>query len=296
MTEQSQTFDSSRYLIKLKGKDYLEVKWRLYWLRTEHPDASIVTSVLEHDRKDGYALIQAAVAIPGGGSATGLGSETKGDFGDYLEKAETKAIGRALAALGYGTQFCDDHDFGAGSKTDYRLVDNPVGRSASPRQPQPSPPPLGDDPDWVAMPSAVSQPALTGSASSFEQAKNTYWVKLKGTALGTIRVNLRERLAGMPEGERAILITQYAGGRRSPDWSMDDCVALMAAADQLVVGGSGARLVNIGLKEQLWQVRSLPEPSTDITIGSITVETNEVKRRFEVERAILEGCSNGNRD
>jgi hypothetical protein len=53
------------------------------------------------------------VAIPGAGEATGWGSETADDFEDYIEKAETKALGRALAALGYGTQFCEDFDFSA---------------------------------------------------------------------------------------------------------------------------------------------------------------------------------------
>ena len=47
-------------------------------------------------------------AIPGGGSATGYGSETAKDFGDFIEKAETKALGRALIALGYGTQFAQE--------------------------------------------------------------------------------------------------------------------------------------------------------------------------------------------
>jgi hypothetical protein len=31
--------------------------------------------------------------------------EKAASFSDFLEKAETGAIGRALAALGYGTQF-----------------------------------------------------------------------------------------------------------------------------------------------------------------------------------------------
>ncbi|HKG29607.1 MAG TPA: hypothetical protein VKB01_10775, partial [Thermomicrobiales bacterium] len=39
--------------------------------------------------------------------ATGYGSETASDFPDFIEKAETKAIGRALNALGYGAQFGD---------------------------------------------------------------------------------------------------------------------------------------------------------------------------------------------
>ncbi len=61
-------------------------------------------------RTGGFALFKAQVSIPGGGSATGWGSETSQDFSDYIEKAETKALGRALAALGYGTQFCHDFD------------------------------------------------------------------------------------------------------------------------------------------------------------------------------------------
>jgi hypothetical protein len=101
-------FEPARYLSRVNGSDYLEVKWRLVWLRTMHPDAAIETELIAHD--DGVAIFRARVAIPRGGSATGYGSETAGDFRDYLEKAETKAMGRALAALGFGTQFCADHE------------------------------------------------------------------------------------------------------------------------------------------------------------------------------------------
>ena len=98
--------------MKIDGRDYLEVKWRLLWLRTEHPDAAIHTELVKHE--DGFALFKADVFIPGGhGSATGWGSESVDDFADYIEAAETKALGRALAALGYGTQFCQDFDFAA---------------------------------------------------------------------------------------------------------------------------------------------------------------------------------------
>lgn len=134
-------FDASKYLTKLGGKDYLEVKWRLLWLRTQHPDAVIETELVKHGA--GLALFRAKVAIPGGGTATGWGSETADDFGDFIEKAETKALGRALAALGYGTQFCEDFDFAAenaakpkakrggrtGARTKQRVVDTPVARN-----------------------------------------------------------------------------------------------------------------------------------------------------------------------
>ena len=121
MTVNATTFDPGRYLRKVNGSDYLEVKWRLLWLRTEHPEATIVTELINHDSQ--MALFRATVSIPGGGSATGWGSEQFSDFRDYIEKAETKALGRALSALGFGTQFCSDFDFTAtGTKT----VDAPI--------------------------------------------------------------------------------------------------------------------------------------------------------------------------
>jgi hypothetical protein len=127
-------FDASKYLTKLKGKDYLEVKFRLQWLRTEQPDAVIDTKLMEHTFGE-FALFKATVSIPEKGMATGWGSETPRDFNDYIEKAETKAIGRALAALGYGTQFCEDHDFSANAQTaEPKVVDSPVARPQTPVQ------------------------------------------------------------------------------------------------------------------------------------------------------------------
>ena len=114
-------FEPARHLTRISGSDYLEVKWRLVWMRDRHPDAVIETQLVSHN--DNTAVFRAAVSIPEGGSATGWGSESAGDFRDYLEKAETKAIGRALAALGFGTQFCPDFEFGAAAG---RVVDSPV--------------------------------------------------------------------------------------------------------------------------------------------------------------------------
>ncbi len=110
------SFDASKYLTNLRGKEYLEVKWRLLWLRTEHPDAAIETELVKHE--EGLALFRARVTLPEGASATGWGSETPDDFGDFIEKAETKALGRALAALGFGTQFCEDFNFADGARGD----------------------------------------------------------------------------------------------------------------------------------------------------------------------------------
>ena len=132
-------FEPKDHLIKLRGgKEYLPVQWRLVWLRDLHPEAIIVTELL--DRTEDFALFKADITIPydgndmsGGGAATGHGSETAEDFGDFIEKAETKALGRALAALGYGTQFCGGELDEMDGKRGERIVDSPVERT-QPRQ------------------------------------------------------------------------------------------------------------------------------------------------------------------
>lgn len=138
-------FDPSKHLTLVSGREYLEVKWRLVWLRSEFPKSRIETELVSH--KDNEAVFKATVELISNdgeicGSATGWGSENARGFGDYLEKAETKAIGRALAACGFGTQFTSDFDYDA---TNQRVVDAPVANqqrrqqqvNSQPRQVEP---------------------------------------------------------------------------------------------------------------------------------------------------------------
>lgn len=114
-------FDASAHMMKLKGKDYLQVAWRLVWFREERPLWSIDTELVAHDADTKHAIFKATIADENGvKKSTGYGSESVKDFGDYIEKAETKAVGRALAMLGYGTQFAPDLDEGE------RIVDSPI--------------------------------------------------------------------------------------------------------------------------------------------------------------------------
>jgi len=76
-------------------------------------------------RVKGYARFKAVVTDGKGGRATGTKSENAANFPDFCEKAETGAIGRALAGLGYGTQFAPELNEGQ------RLVDSPVSRAGS---------------------------------------------------------------------------------------------------------------------------------------------------------------------
>lgn len=108
-------FNPQDHLTIVDGSAYLEVKWRLVWLRQYHPDARLETTLVESTRD--HAIFRAEVQISGGGFATGWGSEFREHFANYVEAAETKAIGRALAALGFGTQFAaeigtDQGEFG----------------------------------------------------------------------------------------------------------------------------------------------------------------------------------------
>lgn len=151
--EQTQTFNPREHLIELKSKqgsqEYLPVQWRLVWFREACPQGEILTELITLDldretqeegyawnnetrrsekvvkRAKGYAMFKATIKDGKGGIATGYKSERAASFSEYAEKAETGAIGRALAALGYGTQFAPELD------EQHRIVDAPVDRSAS---------------------------------------------------------------------------------------------------------------------------------------------------------------------
>lgn len=149
--DQTKAFNPNEHIMQIKSgqssKDYLPVQWRLVWFRSAFPYGSIETEMLHLDldrdteeeayawnaerRKSekvtkhakGFVIFKATVKDGQGGIATGTKSEKAASFGDFIEKAETGAIGRALAALGYGTQFTGDEWDEA-----HRIVDSPVER------------------------------------------------------------------------------------------------------------------------------------------------------------------------
>lgn len=108
-------------ILKLpSGKEYLEVKYRVVWFREVKPDWSIETEFLQLQPE--YSLAKAMIKDSlGRVIATGHKFETKGGFADHMEKAETGAIGRALALCGFGTANTAD-EFNEGD----RIVDSPV--------------------------------------------------------------------------------------------------------------------------------------------------------------------------
>src|SRR5579872_4636371 len=150
--QRTRSFNPNEHVMQLKSKDgfkdYLPVQWRLVWFRDICPQGTIDTEELEYDmdreveaevfawnaekrrsekvvkRAKGYARYRAVVTDGKGGRATGTKSESAVNFADFGEKAETGAIGRALAALGYGTQFAPELN------EEHRIVDSPVERTS----------------------------------------------------------------------------------------------------------------------------------------------------------------------
>ncbi len=116
-------FEVKKHLIKLPGNRlYLPVAARLVWFREEHKDWGIETRPVAIDTEKGYAIFEAFVYNADGKlMAKGTKMETARGFADYIEKAETGAIGRALAVAGFGTQFAPDLDEVEGG----RIVDSP---------------------------------------------------------------------------------------------------------------------------------------------------------------------------
>lgn len=116
-------------ILMLRGKEYLEVKYRLVWFREEHPNWSIETEIVSQTEKQ--ACMRAVIKDESGRIiATSHKVENVQGFGDFLEKAETGSIGRALALIGYGTQFCGE-ELDEGD----RIVDAPAKPAIKPISP-----------------------------------------------------------------------------------------------------------------------------------------------------------------
>jgi hypothetical protein len=99
------TFDPMRHLMKVQGKDYLPVAWRLVWMHDRYPEGCDLRTHLVSD--DGKVVLFSAVLTINNHEYVGHGTAPYGKAFPPHETAETSAIGRALAHAGLGTQFTE---------------------------------------------------------------------------------------------------------------------------------------------------------------------------------------------
>lgn len=113
-------------IVNIRGKEYMTVALRVQQFREKHPDWSIVTAIVHRDA-DEVVMLASIVNEQGRIIATGHAEEKRKasqiNSTSALENAETSAIGRALAAAGFGgTEFASANE-----------VQNAVHQQAKPR-------------------------------------------------------------------------------------------------------------------------------------------------------------------
>lgn len=180
-------FDPKQHLTKISNRDYLPVAARVAWFRDAHPNGAIATELIAAESKT--FIVKATITSDAGAVlSTSYGTAAPKERSVYagreLEKAETAAIGRALALAGFGTQFTDDFEEGD-NIADTPRQSNGNGRPA-PRvmQRDDAPPPDDNDntppevtPDWV-----LCEPKITAKTSGKSQVR---WFQLERIGGGT---------------------------------------------------------------------------------------------------------------
>lgn len=111
-------------ILLLRGKRYMEVAQRLVWFNHEK-DTWIIETEVEAESKD-FVRFKAIIKNPEGKvMRVARKSKIIKDIKDY-ESCETGAIGRALALMGYGTQFAVDDISEGDDLSDAPVVKAPV--------------------------------------------------------------------------------------------------------------------------------------------------------------------------
>lgn len=151
-------------LMNLKGKDYLMVAYRLQWLSDDYDNYTVDTEMVQVT--DISAVIRAVVTLLDKEGkvirkASATKRETQKDFPDFIEKAETGSIGRALAMLGLGTQHAiADLDEGN------RLADSPLATPAPKTQVAAVSPSAAGNVTSIASKDASEKSAVQNAAPS----------------------------------------------------------------------------------------------------------------------------------
>lgn len=201
------SFNPKEHLMQLQGKDYLPVAWRIVWFREANPTGSIATELIAADTT---IIIRAVVSTEAGILSTGYGTAPAAGKGSWtgraIEKAETAAIGRALAHAGYGTQFTDDDEGDS-------LADSPITpKNGSNTQTPTKPPKNAPKPVSASASGTPEEPYIETPDGSITTLKRltradvatlqTKW-NAEGLSNAEIMTALGVQLASLFEGDYA---------------------------------------------------------------------------------------------
>src|SRR3990167_3588256 len=195
-------------LMNLKGKEYLTVAQRNVWFREDHPAGDIETSIAGEDKETKMVLFKADIYDCNRNHlASAHKMCTYSQFKDYVEKAETGAVGRALALCGYGTQFAGDDLYEGEHLGEGKVVDSP-------------------QPQAVIVPKSGPQPETHNKPFVTEiiyegktQAQTKY--------LKQLLINL-----GIEDKERVIKINNAAREQKTPMSKLSDLAKDIMNGDQ----------------------------------------------------------------
>ena len=136
----------------IHGKQYLTVAERMRSLRTDHPDWSVITNVLQFEQVG--AMVRAEISNEEGRIIASGHCSERHEAGhmindhNYLENCETGAVGRALANAGYLGDELEVPQFASANE-----VANAISKRPTPvEQPAPAAQPveMGDLPEIEA--------------------------------------------------------------------------------------------------------------------------------------------------
>lgn len=134
----SDSFDVSKYVNKIGGKDYVNVRGRLQLFHQAYPhDGAERHPHIEQKiiaANETWACVHTRITITDNdgrvlATSDGIAQEFHKDFADHVEKAATASLGRAFAGIGFGTDDLFDEGMIGGQVA---IVDSPRGGAQSP--------------------------------------------------------------------------------------------------------------------------------------------------------------------
>lgn len=143
-------------IINIRGRQYQTVALRVQQFRQDHPDWSLTSDMI--DRTDDCVVMRAMIANDQGRVlATGFAEEYRKSSQinktSALENAETSAIGRALAALGYGGT-----EYATANEVQNAIHQQGAARETMQNSAVSSPPPDADEGTVEHLPPHAAEP------------------------------------------------------------------------------------------------------------------------------------------